>query len=271
MWWALFLSHEVHHPSQADCHSGKRSRRGSSVTPGATTNISSLTTSSSESPAPCQGALSVYCSRHRRSFLVDSGADVSVYPASAAKKIVPGSTVLHAANGSVIQTFGSKVFSLSLPNLSVSHRFLLANVKRPILGSDFFRAHDLLIDISRQCLVKGPSLVDGPVVKARPARFNGGLFGLKCHSSAVLDLFATFPSVTKPTAVFDSSRPAKHGLTHTIPTTGPPVFARARRLFGEKLDVARAEFQKMMDLGIIRPSSSPWASPLHVVPKANGG
>ena len=179
--------------------------------------------------------------------------------------------VLHAANGSVIRTFGTRVISLSLPNLSVSHRFLLADVKRPILGSDFFRAHDLLIDISCQCLVQGPSLSSGKVVRARPARLSGGLFGLKCHSSAVLDLFTGFPSVTKPDAVFDSTRPAKHGLSHYVPTSGPPVFARARRLFGEKLEVARSEFQKMMDLGIIRPSSSAWASPLHVVPKANGG
>ena len=64
---------------------------------------------------------------------------------------------------------------------------------------------------------------------------------------------------------------AKHGVAHTIPTSGPPVFARARQLFGEKLDVAKQEFQKMIDLGIIRPSNSAWASPLHVVPKADGG
>ena len=52
---------------------------------------------------------------------------------------------------------------------------------------------------------------------------------------------------------------------------GQPVFARSRPLFGDKLDVARAEFEKMRKMGIIRPSKSAWSSPLHVVPKANGG
>ena len=35
--------------------------------------------------------------------------------------------------------------------------------------------------------------------------------------------------------------------------------------------MAHAEFEKMLKMGIVRRSSSPWASPLHVVPKANGG
>ena len=39
---------------------------------------------------------------------------------------------------------------------------------------------------------------------------------------------------------------------------------------GEKLEVAKQEFLKMQELGIIRPSASPWASPLHVVPKEDG-
>ena len=158
---------------------------------------------------------------------------------------------------------------LKLHGLDVKHKFILADIKKPILGSDFFRSHNLLIDIPGQCLSRGsPS---SPLVRARPASFFGSVNGLRCVASQVLDLFAQFPSVTQTAAAFDSSKPAKHGLTHTIPTTGPPVFARARRLFGEKLDVAKSEFQKMMDLGIVRPSSSAWASPLHVVPKANGG
>ena len=55
-----------------------------------------------------------------------------------------------------------------------------------------------------------------------------------------------------------------------VPTQGPPVFARARPLFGDKLQVAKDEFDKMLNMQIIRPSSSPWASPLHMVPKPNG-
>ena len=53
-------------------------------------------------------------------------------------------------------------------------------------------------------------------------------------------------------------------------TTGPPTYARARRLDGEKLEAAKEEFYKMEAMGIVRRSKSAWASPLHVVPKANG-
>ena len=46
--------------------------------------------------------------------------------------------------------------------------------------------------------------------------------------------------------------------------------ARPRRLSSDKLHIAKAEFNHMHDLGIIRPSKSPWSSPLHMVPKKNG-
>ena len=153
------------------------------------------------------------------------------------------------------------------------HRFFLADVEQPILGSDFFRRHHLLIDVARQRLVRDAGGLSSAtvVVKARPAVLSGGLFGLRCGSSSVDGVFAEFPSVSTPSPSFDSSIPPKHGVSHTIPTSGPPVFARARRLFGEKLEVAREEFKKMASMGIIRPSNSPWASPLHVVPKADGG
>ena len=95
-------------------------------------SISSLSTSTQEA------ALSVFCRRQRHLFLVDSGADVSVFPASSAQRRSAASSVLSAANGMSIKTFGRRSISLSFRGLSVSHTFLLAEVKRPILGSDFF-------------------------------------------------------------------------------------------------------------------------------------
>lgn len=45
------------------------------------------------------------------------------------------------------------------------------------------------------------------------------------------------------------------------------MFSKPRRLVTDKHKTAKAEFQHMLALGIIRPSSSPYA-PLHMVPKA---
>ena len=68
-----------------------------------------------------------------------------------------------------------------------------------------------------------------------------------------------------------SSPSVRHGVEHFIPTTGPLVHARARRLPPDNLAVAKKEFRTMEEMGIIRRSDSPWASPLHMVPKNSGG
>ena len=80
-------------------------------------------------------------------------------------------------------------------------------------------------------------------------------------------LLNDFPSLTKPCT---SDTPARHGVAHHIVTEGRPVFAKARRLSPEKLTAAKSEFNKLLDMGIIRPSSSTWAWPLHMVMKENG-
>ena len=67
-------------------------------------------------------------------------------------------------------------------------------------------------------------------------------------------LLVEFPALTRPTF---SSATAKHGVEHYITATGPPVHARARRLEPGKLAVAKAEFEALEDLGIVRRSDSP--------------
>ncbi|CAE1306096.1 unnamed protein product [Acanthosepion pharaonis] len=78
------------------------------------------------------------------------------------------------------------------------------------------------------------------------------------------DLFKQYKSLLSP---FTHAEPVKHNKTHAIKTTGSPVHASPRRLHPTKLRVAKDEFENMLKLGIIRPSSSPYATPLHMVPK----
>ena len=80
-------------------------------------------------------------------------------------------------------------------------------------------------------------------------------------------LLRSYPELTNLNFVVSKST---HETTHHIETTGAPVFSRPRRLPADKLKAAKAEFNHMLQLGIIRPSSSHWASPLHMVSKRSG-
>jgi hypothetical protein len=83
--------------------------------------------------------------------------------------------------------------------------------------------------------------------------------------TAVVD---QFPEVVNVSQRLPES---KHGVVHHLVTTGPPVSSKFRHLDSEKLAAAKAEFAQLERDGIIRRSSSPWASPLHMVRKADGG
>ncbi|KAG8182035.1 hypothetical protein JTE90_013965 [Oedothorax gibbosus] len=70
--------------------------------------------------------------------------------------------------------------------------------------------------------------------------------------------------ITNPSSIGVST---PHDTVHHIITKGPPVTARPRRLHPKSHDAVKAEFEFLLSQGIIRPSKSPWSSPLHVVPK----
>ena len=80
-------------------------------------------------------------------------------------------------------------------------------------------------------------------------------------------LLSEFPYITVPKFSLPST---KHGVEHFIITECPPIHAHARHLPPYKLALDKAEFDSMEAMRIIRPSFSPWASPLHIVPKASG-
>ncbi len=62
-----------------------------------------------------------------------------------------------------------------------------------------------------------------------------------------------------------------HDIMHHIITIGPATIQRYRQLDPTKKKIAQSEFEHMMELGIVRPSDSKWASPLHMAKKSKPG
>ncbi|BHF84632.1 hypothetical protein SprV_0902778300 [Sparganum proliferum] len=164
-----------------------------------------------------------------------------------------------------IFTFGSRSLTLNIGlRRSFSWIFVIADMPQSILGSDFLAEFDLLVDCRRSCLLDRTT---GLSVRGLTP------FNDSCNLSVLdtgiacpyRDLLLQHPNIIKPQ--FRSSE-IQHDVFHHIRTSGPPVFARPRRLAPSRLQAAKAEFEHVLQLGIIRPSESPWASPLHMVPKA---
>ena len=172
---------------------------------------------------------------------------------------------LNAANGSCIETFGKIRRQVVLDNLTYNHEFYIADVTRPILGADFFRSHNLAIDVRGARLY---NMANGRNHNAQSSHHNVSVSGLSTRQQTEYDaILCQFPSILTPNFRTAGS---KHGTEHFIETSGPPVSSRARRLDPDKLKAAKTAFKDMEEQGIIQKSNSPWASPLHMVRKQNG-
>ena len=77
-------------------------------------------------------------------------------------------------------------------------------------------------------------------------------------------LLSHFPEVVQSAT---KEQPFKHSVTQDITTTWLPFSTHFHRLPPEWLKVAKQEFKYMLQQGIMCPSSSNWASPLHTIPK----
>ena len=201
-------------------------------------------------------------------FLIDTGAEVSVIPPSRTEwQHRQDSLMLQAANNTSITTYGQRSLTLDLGLRCTFHWiFVIANVRHPILGADFLRHYSLLVDMAHCQLSDAVTHLQVNGIASSESSFNLPLLS-KTTSNPYEAILRDFPTVTQP--IIDQ-QPPKHEVTHHITTTGPPVHARARRLSPERLHIAQKEFEHMLQLGIIRPSSSDWASPLHMVPKKSG-
>src|ERR1700755_2291527 len=223
-----------------------------------------------------QRLLLIFAPLSSLNYLIDTGAQISLLPKACVSSASVSSPCLgpslYAANGSTIATFGEKSCTLDL-GLKRAFRWVctIADVSQPIIGADFLSHFGLIVDLRHKRLLDNCTSLSTQGCLFSTQHFNISLVApssFLASSEFASILSRDFPSLLTPCS---ADTPIKHNVQHHIETSGPPTFARPRRLAPERLKVARAEFEHMLELGIIHPSKSAWSSPLHLVPKSTPG
>lgn len=200
--------------------------------------------------------LFIYDYNNNLSFLIDTGADLSIIP-NTVYKDVPRVSDFHlsAANGTNIKTFGINFLNLNLGlRRNFSHEFIIADVNKPILGADFLNKYGLVVDIQNKRLIDPTtkiSVVTRTLIDNTQTPIN---FSIDNEFGQLLRKYSSL------TALPNFNHPVIHTVVHRIITTGRLPFARPRRLDKIKHKAAHVEFQHMVNIGICKPSSSQTAS-----------
>lgn len=197
-------------------------------------------------------------------FLIDTGAEISVI--AARNKSTPRELKLYAANGSCIHTYGEKTLPLNLGlRRNYVWTFVIADVKRSIIGADFLRHHNILVDLKGGRLIDGLTKLSIKTITTYSSEESSVHVINGNHPYA--DILKKYPDIQKPMSM---KKPPPHDVTHQLETTGPPIHVKPRPLPPDKYIEAKKEFERLAEMGICQPSNSPWANPMHIVKKKNG-
>jgi cleavage and polyadenylation specificity factor subunit 1 len=142
----------------------------------------------------------------------------------------------------------------------------VTGVTHPIIGVDLLSHFGLLVDCPNN------RLLDGITSLSVPAQAASALVpSVKTitDGTPIDSILAEFTDLTRPAGV---QREVRHNTLHHIRTTpGPPVTCRPRRLAPDRLAIAKAEFDAMLQDGTARRSECSWSSALDIVPKKDNG
>ncbi|CAE1260590.1 unnamed protein product [Acanthosepion pharaonis] len=137
--------------------------------------------------------------------------------------------------------------------------FTVADVKTPLLGADFLAHYNLAVHMKARTLSDNTTSIK---ITGIPSSFNTTRISVATqHDPRYVEILRRYKHLTQPIKPTDAG---DHQTQHHIKTTGQPASSRPRRLPPHKLAYAKKAFEEMLADNIIRPSDSPYASPLHL-------
>ena len=119
-------------------------------------DVQSLRLGVATATAPHTGLYATVYEKTSTKFFVDTGACVSIIPASRTQqqfRDIKTSMMLTAANGTSIPTYGTTTRTIQLNGCLYEWKFRLAQTSVPLLGADFLAHHGLIVDLKHGCLV----------------------------------------------------------------------------------------------------------------------
>ena len=180
--------------------------------------------------------------------MIDGGGTLSLVPATQDDRASrPTSTPLQAANSTIIASYGPRYMTIGLGDCKYEWDVTVMDVPSPIIGADFVMEYHLAGDYIMGLLLD----LDNKTVAGNV--FAAHSFCINFVNNAYTELLDECPELT--TLAFSPDK-VKHGVQHHIPTEGTPIYARACRLTLDELAAAKAEFDKLLKLGIVRRSKS---------------
>ncbi|GFT56615.1 retrovirus-related Pol polyprotein from transposon 297 [Trichonephila clavipes] len=111
--------------------------------------------------------------------------------------------------------------------------FIIADVSSPIIGADFLKHFNLLIDLKKKRLVDVETSLFTPCVFSNIVQ---PLILTVDANISFKNILSEYPDLSNPSLI---SKSASHGTVHHIITTGPPVTARPRRLHPKLYDAVK--------------------------------
>ena len=181
--------------------------------------------------------------------------------------VSPSPLNLLSVDGSSLSIHGECTVTLSSRALRRSYTitFIVADVSTPILGLDFLSSNNIIVNCKNLYLTDGDT---GICASCQPATQTVPIS--VTHEGVpvpVAELLQKYSAITQPLQfTVSSSTDVEH---HIETTTERSIHSKPRQLTRDKFAAAKAEYGKMLKAGIIQPSKSDWASPLHMVQKSD--
>ena len=108
--------------------------------------------------------------------------------------------------------------------------FLIANVKTPIIGSDFLSHHGLIVDVNKKQLLDNTTNLQVNVLFSRKTKLS--LTPLPNSSNPFTSIISQYPTILQPTNYHQS---IKYSVTHHLIIYGTTCSLASMQIFSRQI------------------------------------